>query len=112
MGLGIGAIGGKDSMSGSFEDLDVPPTLVSFAVTTQKCDDIVSPEFKAAGHKVVRIAPDYNADGLPDAESQKKVFDTVTNLLRNGKAVIILILDPTSRLATLIANACGGKSVN
>ena len=87
MRLGIAAIGGKDSMSGSFEKLDVPPTLVSFAVTTQKCDDIVSPEFKAAGHKVVRIAPDYDADGLPDAESQKKVFDTVTNLLRNGKAV-------------------------
>ena len=87
MRLGIAAIGGKDSMSGSFEKLDVPPTLVSFAVTTQKCDDIVSPEFKAAGHKVVRIAPDYNADGLPDAESQKKVFETVTSLLRNGKAV-------------------------
>ena len=87
MGLGVAAIGGKDSMSGSFEDLDVPPTLVSFAVTTQKCGEIVSPEFKAAGHKVIRIAPDYNADGLPDAESQIDVFRKVTALLRSGKAV-------------------------
>ena len=87
MQLGVAAIGGKDSMSGSFEDLDVPPTLVSFAVTTQKTDDIVSPEFKAAGHKVIRIAPDYNADGLPDAQSQKAVFQKVTALLRSGKAV-------------------------
>ena len=87
MRLGIAAIGGKDSMSGSFEKLDVPPTLVSFAVTTQKCSDIVSPEFKAAGHKVARIAPEYDVDGLPAAESQKKVFNTVTELLRSGKAV-------------------------
>ena len=49
MDLGVGAIGGKDSMSGSFEKLDVPPTLVSFAVTTDKTQNIVSPEFKSAG---------------------------------------------------------------
>ena len=85
--LGVAAIGGKDSMSGSFEDLDVPPTLVSFAVTTQKTSDIVSPEFKAAGHKVILLAPEYDADGLPDAESQKKVFAMVTELLRSGRAV-------------------------
>ena len=48
--LGIAAIGGKDSMSGTFEDLDVPPTLVSFAVTTEKVQNIVSNELKAAGH--------------------------------------------------------------
>ena len=52
MELGIGAIGGKDSMSGSFEDMDVPPTLVSFAVTTEKTGSIVPNHFKAAGHKV------------------------------------------------------------
>ena len=85
--LGVAAIGGKDSMSGSFEDMDVPPTLVSFAVTTQKTGDIVSPEFKAPGHKVVVLAPDYDADGLPDAESQKQVFAKVTELLRSGRAL-------------------------
>ncbi len=87
MQLGVAAIGGKDSMSGSFEDLDVPPTLVSFAVTTQKATEIVSPEFKAPGHKVILIAPEYNADGLPDALSQLKVFQKVTKLLRSGEAV-------------------------
>ncbi len=85
--LGIAAIGGKDSMSGSFEDLDVPPTLVSFAVTTEKCTDIVSPEFKAAGHKVVLLSPEYDANGLPVTESLLSVFDKVTELTRSKKCV-------------------------
>ncbi len=87
MELGIGSIGGKDSMSGSFEDLDVPPTLVSFAVTTEKVDSIVSPEFKAAGNKVIRVAPKLDENRLPKTKSLLKVFDTVTELLRSGKAV-------------------------
>ncbi len=85
--LGIAAIGGKDSMSGSFENLDVPPTLVSFAVTTEKCTDIVSPEFKAAGHKVVLIAPEYDANGLPVTASLIEVFNKVTELTRSKKCV-------------------------
>ena len=87
MGLGIGAIGGKDSMSGSFEQLHVPPTLVSFAVTTGKTHDVVSNEFKQAGNKVVRLAPETGADGLPAADSLIRLFDRVTELLRSGKAV-------------------------
>ena len=85
--LGIAAIGGKDSMSGTFEKLDVPPTLVSFAVTTDKTANIVSPEFKAAGHKVYLLTPDYDADGLPVTSSLLALFDTVTALQRSGKAV-------------------------
>ncbi len=85
--LGIGSIGGKDSMSGSFEDLDVPPTLVSFAVTTDKVKNVVSPEFKKAGNKVYVIAPEYDENRLPKTESLVKVFNKVTDLLRNGKAV-------------------------
>ncbi len=87
LNLGIGSIGGKDSMSGSFEDLDVPPTLVSFAVTTGKTDEVVSPEFKAAGNKVVMIKPELDENGLPVTESLLKVFDQVTALMRSGKAV-------------------------
>ena len=83
--LGIGSIGGKDSMSGSFEDLDVPPTLVSFAVTTGKTDEVVSPEFKAAGHKVVCLCPAYDENGLPKAESLIDTFNKVTALMREGK---------------------------
>ena len=87
MELGIGAIGGKDSMSGSFEKLDVPPTLVSFAVTTGKTGEVVSPEFKAAGHKVCLLTPAYDENGLPETASLLETFDTVTELLRSGKAV-------------------------
>ncbi len=87
MGLGIGSIGGKDSMSGSFESIHVPPTLVSFAVTTQKVSDIVSPEFKAAGHKVILLTPKEGDNHLPNPESLIAVFDQVTSLLRSGKAV-------------------------
>ena len=85
--LGIGAIGGKDSMSGSFEKLDVPPTLVSFAVTTGKTGEVVSPEFKAAGHKVCLLTPAYDENGLPETASLLETFHTVTSLLRSGKAV-------------------------
>ena len=87
MDLKIAAIGGKDSMSGTFEDLDVPPTLVSFAVTTEKVQNIVSNEFKAPGHKVCLLKPEYDANGLPESESLLGLFDYVTELLRSGKAV-------------------------
>ena len=87
MALGIGAIGGKDSMSGSFEKLDVPPTLVSFAVTTSKTDRIVSPEFKTPGHKVLFLAPEFDENHLPRTESLLALFDRVSDLLRSGRAV-------------------------
>ena len=87
MDLGIGAIGGKDSMSGSFENLDVPPTLVSFAVTTGKTGDVVSPEFKAPGHTVCLLETKYDENGLPETASLLENFSTVTGLLRSGKAV-------------------------
>ena len=83
--LGIGAIGGKDSMSGSFEKLDVPPTLVSFAVTTAKTGDIVSPETKQAGHQLILISTPCTADGLPDAEALKASFAQVTALRSAGR---------------------------
>lgn len=87
MELGIGAIGGKDSMSGSFENLDVPPTLVSFAVTDEKVKNIVSNDFKAAGHKVILLSPERDKNGLPVTSSLLLVFQKVTSLLRNGKAI-------------------------
>ncbi len=85
--LGIGAIGGKDSMSGSFEKLDVPPTLVSFAVTTDKVHNIVSPDFKAAGNKVYLLECALDENGLPKADSLKALFDRVTALMRGGIAL-------------------------
>ena len=87
--LRIAAIGGKDSMSGSFEHIDVPPTLVSFAVTTDSVKNIVSPEFKASGHRVVLIKPDYDENGLPVAASLTECFNTVSSLIRSGNAVSV-----------------------
>ncbi|MBQ8496997.1 MAG: phosphoribosylformylglycinamidine synthase [Clostridia bacterium] len=89
MDLGIAAIGGKDSMSGSFEKIDVPPTLVSFAVTTEKTNTITSGEFKGAGHKVVILKPEYDKNGLPVPASLMANFDVVTGLMRSGKAVAV-----------------------
>ena len=85
MGLEAAAIGGKDSMSGSFEDIDVPPTLVSFAVTTAEADQIISPEFKAAGHKVYLLSPALTGEGLPDTDSLKANFEIVRGLARENK---------------------------
>ncbi|MCF0141944.1 MAG: phosphoribosylformylglycinamidine synthase, partial [Parasporobacterium sp.] len=85
--LGVGAIGGKDSMSGSFEDIHVPPTLVSFAVSTDKTANIVSPEFKKAGNKALLITVAYDENGLPKADALKEAFNLVTLLLRSKKAV-------------------------
>ena len=84
IGLGIGAIGGKDSMSGSFEKLDVPPTLVSFAVTTDIIPHIISNDLKKAGHKLAVISPEYDEEGLPTAESLLSNFAKITELIRKG----------------------------
>ncbi len=83
--LGVASIGGKDSMSGTFEDIDVPPTLVSFAVTTGNVDEVVTPEFKSAGHKTVILKPEYNENGIPVASSLVATFNKVTELARAGK---------------------------
>ncbi len=84
--LGIAAIGGKDSMSGSFEKLDVPPTLVSFAVTTGNADEVITNDAKAAGHKLIALCPEYDSkDGLPIAGSLVETFNKVTALMREGK---------------------------
>ena len=85
--LGIAAIGGKDSMSGTFENLNVPPTLISFAVTTEDADKVVSPEFKEAGHVVYLIKPEVNEEGIPESKSLIEVFNVVNQLTSTGKAV-------------------------
>ena len=88
--LGIGAIGGKDSMSGSFEQLDVPPTLVSFAVGTGTIDCVSSPEFKNVARRVIRISPIYQDDDItPKPKALKETFDLVQNLIASGDAAAV-----------------------
>jgi len=85
--LGMAAIGGKDSMSGTFEQLDVPPTLISFAVALGSMDNLVSPELKGAGHQLVWLAPDYLENGLPEASSLRRVLAEASALIRDRKAL-------------------------
>ncbi len=80
VGLGMAAIGGKDSMSGSFEDMDVPPTLVSFAVTCGSVDDVVTPELKRAGDRLAL----FHADPF-DAEATLKMFAELEALMCSGE---------------------------
>lgn len=82
--LGIGSIGGKDSMSGTFEDIDVPPTLCSFAVSVSKASKVVSPEFKAQGNKIIMLLPEYDVNGLPDFNSLKACYDKVEAFIEKG----------------------------
>lgn len=86
MDLSVASIGGKDSMSGTFENISVPPTLVSFAVTMGKTENAVSPEFKRAGNKIAFLRPEYE-NGLPEKESFISLIKKVTELLISGKAV-------------------------
>ena len=106
----IASIGGKDSMSGTFEDIDVPPTLVSFAVTTGNVNDVVSPEFKSAGHKVVILKPEYDENGLPTAESEKKLFADVYALIKAGK--VAACYTPTyGGIAEAVMKMCFGNGI-
>lgn len=105
----IASIGGKDSMSGTFEKLDVPPTLVSFAVTTDEIPNIVSPEFKSANRKVFMLKPAYNSDNLPDADSQKALFNRVTKLIRDKKAVSVYTPTYGGAAEAVLKMAMGNK---
>ena len=94
MDLGAGAIGGKDSMSGSFEDengeLNVPPTLISFAVAVGKAARATSPEFKGAGHRVICVDPvEYADDYRPNVEGLLEAFSIIEKLVEDGAALAV-----------------------
>ena len=109
--LGAAAIGGKDSMSGSFEDLDVPPTLVSFAVAVDKLANVVSPEFKVAGSRVALIQPAYREDDLlPQTDSLLAAFEAVEKLVREGKALSVSTAG-FGGLAEILFKACLGNKL-
>ena len=85
LGFGIGSIGGKDSMSGTFNEIDVPPTLVSFAVDVAKLSDVITPELKKAGDKLVQIEIERDEYDIPVYDDVSAIYDTVTSLMREGK---------------------------
>ena len=87
--LGLAAIGGKDSMSGSFNDIDVPPTLVSFAVAPLSASKAVSSEFKGANNMVFLLSPKYDENNMPDFESLKQLYDMVYMMMSDDKVKLI-----------------------
>ena len=85
--FGLPSIGGKDSMSGTFNDISVPPTLVSFAVSMTTAENVISPEFKKAGNNIYLVRPAYDKNDLPDLKELKKNFDFITENIKNKKII-------------------------
>lgn len=109
IGFGLPSIGGKDSMSGTFNEIDVPPTLVSFAVDVAKEKDIITPELKKAGNKLVLFAAEKNEYDLPDYEAVMKMYDTVHELIGKGAVVSAYALDGKGLAAAVSRMAFGNK---
>ena len=89
MNLELAAIGGKDSMSGSFQDINVPPTLISFACANGEKKNIISPELKKAGNKLYFFQHVPQENGLPNYENLKKVFDDIHENIQSGNIVSV-----------------------
>ena len=93
MGFGLPSIGGKDSMSGTFNDIDVPPTLVSFAVDVAKLQDVITPELKKAGNKLVWLRAPKDQYDLPDYAGIMEQYEKLHNDMQAGKVVSAYALD-------------------
>lgn len=106
----VASIGGKDSMSGSYNDLDVPPTVVSFSVSTVDINKVVSNEFKKAGSKVVLLRSKMDENNLPDFEDLKENFEMVHKLINEGKVLSITTVR-NGGLADVLTKACMGNKL-
>ncbi len=107
--FGLPSIGGKDSMSGSFNEIDVPPTLVSFAVDIAKEKDIITPELKAAGDSLVFFCSKRDDYNLPDYEQIMKLYGEVHELIQKGVIVSAYALDSYGLAAAVSKMAFGNK---
>ena len=93
IGFGLPSIGGKDSMSGTFNDIDVPPTLVSFAVDVAKVKDVITPELKKAGSKLVWLRAPKDAYDLPDYPALMEQYDRLHKDIQAGRVISAYALD-------------------
>ena len=93
LGFGLPSIGGKDSMSGTFNEIDVPPTLVSFAVDVAKLQDVITPEFKKAGSKLVWLRAPRDEYDLPDYPALMEQYEKLHNDILEGKVISAYTLD-------------------
>ena len=97
-------------MSGTFKDMDVPPTLVSFAVDVTDMDKVISPEFKAAGHKIVKLTAEYDEYDRPDFKVLKKNFDVVSDLIESKKVVSAATIG-FGGVAAAVSKMCFGNGI-
>lgn len=109
LALGVAAIGGKDSMSGTFEQLDVPPTLVSFAVTSDSAKRVLSPEWKHAHAHLTVLTPREGENGLPETASLDALFDAVALLSQREDVESIVALGAEGLLGALLDAAAGNR---
>ncbi len=109
IGFGLPSIGGKDSMSGTFNEIDVPPTLVSFAVDVAKHQDIVTPQLKTAGNKLVKFTITKDAYDLPVYEDVKKLYQAVHDLMKSHAIVSAYALDGKGIAAAVSKMAFGNQ---
>ena len=109
MGYGLPSIGGKDSMSGTFNDIDVPPTLVSFAVDVAKEKDIITPELKNAGDKLVVFRIEKDQYDIPVYEKVMKLFDGISALIKKRAIVAAYALDGAGIVASAAKMSFGNK---
>ncbi len=109
LGFGLPSIGGKDSMSGTFNDIDVPPTLVSFAVDIASYKHIITPEFKKAGNKLVLLKVDRDAYDLPDYEKIMDQYGKFFEDVKAGKIVSAYALDGKGVIPAVSKMAFGNK---
>ena len=109
IGLGLPSIGGKDSMSGSFDDIDVPPTLVSFAVDVNTVGNIISPELKKAGSKLVLIQIDRDQYDVPDFEDAKRQYSAFFEDVKAGRILSAYAVDAQGFAAALSKMAFGNR---
>ena len=109
IGYGLPSIGGKDSMSGTFNDIDVPPTLVSFAVDVAKTGDVITPELKKAGNKLVRFEIDKDDYDIPVYEKVLALYDEIAELIKNGVIVSAYAVDAYGIAAAVSKMAFGNK---
>ncbi len=109
LGFGLPSIGGKDSMSGTFEDIDVPPTLVSFAVDVAAEKDIITPEFKKAGNKLVWLRIETDEYDVPVYEKVMEQYGKFTEDIRSGRIISAYALDRHGVIAAVSKMAFGNK---
>ena len=109
LGFGLPSIGGKDSMSGTFEDIDVPPTLCSFAIDVAKEGDIITPELKKAGNVLVRFDIERDKYDLPVFEQIKKLYDGIHKLIADKVIVSAYVLDGKGLVPAVCKMAFGNK---